>query len=227
LADVLETVRDFTFLDPTITEKSRESQKEFKTRLIRHYAARSRRERGKTRCLVTDRFIPTAQCTAAHILPWCRRALLPIFGIPGLRQEVNINEISNGFLWAEKIEDAYTKNQVCMIYNPFVSKLVFVVLDASILNDPLAVDDLTFNDVHFKQLDVSRDQMPSLRLLLNQTVSAVKKANLKGWPRTSNFDQISRMLDAMRDVLGRMRDDELDSKSKMESWAHENPNLAF
>jgi hypothetical protein len=152
--------------------------------------------------------------------------LLRVYNIPGLD---SINDIRNGFLWAERIEDAYTANQVCMIYHPFHARLVFVVVDASILDVDLGVidengDTLHFSDVHCKHLDVAPEQMPNLRLLLNQALFAMDLASERGWERPPEFESIFALLNAMRDMVKRLvADGDGDSSDLLDQWANEHP----
>lgn len=205
------------------TQRSRPSQRAFKDDLIAHHNASCAQDSNFIRCLVTWEYVRKDLCIAAHILPHNRQMFLPVFNIPGL---LSIDDVQNGFLWAQRIEEAYTANEVCMIYNPFISKLVFVVLRADLLQDALNVSNLTFGDVHCKQLQVAPDKLPNLRLLLNQAMFAMKHAIEQGWPQSPNHGDISRMLDAMNDVVSRMVTDcDDDSSEVLQKWADENPSF--
>ncbi len=214
-------------MDVSSTHRSNQSQHNFKADLIAHYSAACAADSSLIRCLVTEQFVRKDVCIAAHILPHCRAVLLRVYKIPGLD---SVNHVLNGFLWAERIEKAYTANQVCMIYNPFTSKLLFVVLDERLMTVPLGVQkgavEMKFADLHCKELQLAPEKMPSLRLLLNQALFAMELANAQAWPRPANHANISRLLEAMRDIVARLVKDCSDGSDEvLRAWAQENPAI--
>ena len=226
-ADFVGILRRNTFMDASATHRSRQSQSQFRAHLIAHYDAACPAHPDQLRCLVTSAFVRADLCIAAHILPHGSRRLLELYHIPDMD---SINDVQNGILWAARIEQAYTANQVCMIYNPFTSELLFVVLDNGLMEEELGVKnaelvEMTFADVHCRPLEIAPEKMPSLRLLLNQAIYAMDHSSARGWPRPANFANIQRLLDAMRDVVSRMIvDREEDSSEFLERWAAENPD---
>jgi hypothetical protein len=217
MAFVMGAIQRSTFNNVSLTAHSTLTQVEFKHALIERYQARIPGCPTLLRCMVTGLPITQQFCIAGHIVPRARHHLLSVYRIPGMN---DINDVRNGILWADSIEKAYTANKVCIVYDPFSSKLVFVVLDATYLARKLRVKGKTFAFVHGKELVINARVMPSLRLLLNQATFAHELAISENWPRPSNHEAYAQMLSHSRDFLLSTFGRDIDSGEFMQPDEH-------
>lgn len=121
---------------------------------------------------------------------------MPMYDLP-----FPINDVRNGLLWAKSIEKAFSSFQACIVYNPLIQKLIFLVVDASIMNEPLHVKKRHFKDVHSKPLNIPRDKFPSLRLLLSHASCAIDHATKSNWELSGNIELWKTNLDMMNTAL--------------------------
>jgi hypothetical protein len=120
--------------------------------------------------LVTSEYVHKDRCVAVQLLP---QQLLPVYIWDNSDSYDSADDVRNGFLWIDRIDQAYAANHVCLMYDPLSAKLLFLVLNAALLDVDLGVSNLKFRDVHFKKLDVDRSLIPNLRAILSPAVHAI------------------------------------------------------
>jgi hypothetical protein len=142
------------------------SRRKFKESLVQHYGAACPTDPSLLRCLVTSEYVHQDRCVAVQLLP---QQLLPVYTCGGID---SADDVRNGFLWIDRIDQAYAANQVCLLYDSLSAKLLFLVLNAALLDVDLGVSNLKFRDVHFKKLDVDRSLIPNLQAIYSQAIFA-------------------------------------------------------
>lgn len=161
-------------LEATSSSRTKDSQSALKKALIMRYKKYvcDPSDPTKLRCLITGELMDQSSCKAAHILGHAQRSMKTLMNF-----KYEVDDPRNGFLWAESIERAFTKLRCGVVYNPFMKSLVFMVFDLELLTKDVGVAGLLFKDIHGKVLAIERPLWPSLRLLLQHTVSSFEYAD--------------------------------------------------
>lgn len=101
--------------DDTNTERSAQSQYEFKKRLQLKYKNHVS-QKGELKCMITGLSLPSASVTAAHILPH-RHARISQY----LLSFQDINDDRNGILIFRPLEWAFDTGKISIVYDTFLS----------------------------------------------------------------------------------------------------------
>ena len=114
------------------SNESRPDNKEFKLALIRAYQPQ---QELKTTlfCMVTDVELPKENIVGAHIASHSKRTDMEC-----LLLIKNIDDVRNGMLWSQPIQNAYEDFRICFAFDPAGGLYRLHVLDSVLLGPSLA-----------------------------------------------------------------------------------------
>jgi hypothetical protein len=162
------------FYAEEVTTRSRNSQISFKKELARLYSHKKERYYNHLTCLVTGERLLYQECIAGHIVPHSAAQRLVEFGL----SSSHINDSTNGMLWAQGIEDVFhPAGKVCILYDFLHNKLVFKVLDISLLDKIIKPTSKKFKDVDGTALSLPENVFPKKRFIWCHARAAILAAH--------------------------------------------------
>ena len=114
------------------SNESRPDNKDFKLALIRAYQPQHELETTLF-CMVTGLELPKENVLGAHIASHSKRADMEC-----LLLIKNIDDVRNGMLWSQAIENAYEDSRICFAFHPTDGEYRLHVLDSALLGLSLA-----------------------------------------------------------------------------------------
>jgi hypothetical protein len=162
--------------------------------------------------MVTDEALPRRTCKAAHLLGKKRVEMAHKFGLSDIFDE------KNGLLWAEGIENAYGKNQVCLVHDFIHNKLHFKVLDPSLIRMTISPTNVKFSDVNGKALTIPPKDFPYRRLIWAQCNVAIEHAIANKWISDADLNFYQETLTIVREHLSILIENSCDSECAMEDY---------
>jgi hypothetical protein len=178
-------------------------QAEFKDQLIIKYECGDV-NRNTIKCMVLNAYFNRDVVRNSHIWKYCTHgAGLTEFGL----RYSNLNSYRNGSLMYTSIEQAFGRNELCFLYNPFQGKLVLKILhkgDDGIMetmvldkNDQKLYKNYTqFKDIDGKPLTLPENIYPFRRLLNWHARCAHEYAKTNKWiPESDNFGDFDDLSD--------------------------------
>ena len=179
-------------------ETTRSQQKRFRTKLIRAYGAKLSDEK-KLRCMLLNTPLPSNDVIAVHLFRWrwkdkCHRLSFD-----------DIDDTRNGLLLYKPIEWAFDAGRICFwkdedgslrlkLLDPSL-RSVNIVNKARALQGTYFVEPVgsvvlgkTFGDIEGYPLVITGLHQPYMRCLWFQAFQARKRAILKGWIRSDEWE---------------------------------------
>ncbi|KAL3161222.1 hypothetical protein ABBQ38_009589 [Trebouxia sp. C0009 RCD-2024] len=114
------------------SNESRPDNKEFKLALIRAYQPQQELKTSLF-CMVTGVEVPKENIVGAHIASHSKRTDMEC-----LLLIKNIDDVQNGMLWSQPIENAYEDSRICFAFHPADGEYRLHVLDSALLGLSLA-----------------------------------------------------------------------------------------
>jgi hypothetical protein len=195
--------RDSSFVSAAFMDdasvKSADSQDGFKEKLIARYGNTLQTGTKGTaiflKCMVTGCALSRRDCRAGHLLAKQRLEMSHLFKFG------DIFDVKNGMLWAEKIEAAYGKKQVCLIYDFIHNNLHFKVLDPAIMEETI-VENVTFKQVNGKLIVIPSESLPFKRLIWAHSSEAMRHAVDMDWVNKDDVEMYETTLKIIGQHLG-------------------------
>jgi hypothetical protein len=193
-----------------------EAQFKFKTELCKIHLNRVKifddeRNSIHIRCMVTDCWLPGQDCTATHMIPDLFHVLMSVI----TTGKFDVNDVHNGVLWAKPINNAFSQNEVCLLYNALAQRLMFFVLKHELLDQVICHDGnhwhaVKFAEVDGKMLDIDATSAPRLKYVLSRANSAIRETRSQiehGMPKPHHWDTLTTLQSMMEDDANRLPGD--------------------
>jgi hypothetical protein len=170
------------------TQRTEIESHAFKDSLVTYYgcAGASDQPPDQLKCMLTGSFYPYNEVRASHIIKHSTGGnTMHLYGLPS-----DINNVRNGLLLLDPIEQAFDRKDICFLYNTLSNQLVSKVLNPNLLlqlmprpktSSQKATFNQTYGSVDGLVLNLPKDVFPYRRALSMHAKFAYSRALHLHW----------------------------------------------
>jgi len=152
--------------------------KAFKNNLAKFYGC-TRNSDNYLKCMLTGNFYPCEQVRASHLIKRSTDGnTMYLYGL-----QSHIDHVRNGLLLLEPIEQAFTRKDICFLYNALNNQMVAKVLSPILMNEVMqnVTPGQTFASIDGLVLQLPEGVFPYRRVLSMHAKFAYSRALHLGW----------------------------------------------